>query len=63
MLNGAREIVRPLQLASSRASAALAGRGFINLRLADGYWQKALTDTLAAGAAWAAEDLTKEDES
>jgi hypothetical protein len=38
MLNRAREIFRPLQLASSRDSTALAGRGgFLELRLSDSY--------------------------
>ena len=64
MLNRAREIFRPLQLASSRDSTALAGRGgFLELRLSDSYWQNVLAGTLAAGAPCGAENLTKEDES
>lgn len=34
------------------AEATVAGPGFINVRLSDGYWQAALGDVLAAGADW-----------
>ena len=37
---------------SPLAEATIAGPGFINLRLADGFWQRALGTILSAGADW-----------
>src|SRR5690349_9027935 len=37
---------------SPLAEATIAGPGFINLRLADGFWQRALGAILSAGADW-----------
>jgi arginyl-tRNA synthetase len=42
----------PIGGASPLAETNIAGPGFINLRLADSFWQGALTDILAAGTEW-----------
>ena len=39
---------------SPLASVTVAGPGFINLRLADGYWQSRLAEIVAAGNKWGA---------
>jgi arginyl-tRNA synthetase len=42
----------PIGGASPLAAVTVAGPGFINLRLADAYWQNALAHILNAGQAW-----------
>ena len=50
-------IVAKLQELDEVTSAEAAGPGFINMRLADGFWLNRLKDILAAGVAYGDSDL------
>ncbi len=50
-------IVAKLQVLDEVTSAEAAGPGFINMRLADGFWLERLKDILASGVAYGESDL------